>query len=254
MTTRDALNAHGTTAEIFARVAPFLGDGWTARPHPDGEPSMGGYLDGPDGATLHAYGGYQAGRTDRLAITGYYPDDPTDGRARVGGSGCPWLNPGPDAYQARRHSITVRKDRTPEAIAREIHRRLLPDYLADLAGVLEADRRTVAAAGLQADRLAELGDVFKLTRPQADGLSWYTSQGATGYGDVRLYSDGSQGSLELKSAPFATIRAVLVTLAAVREAELAEEQAEMIRRAETDELEAMGSDDLKAAAEWLDRQ
>ena len=99
-----------TESELAATteaVAELLPDEWTYQPAPD---RNWGQIAGPNGATLYLTNGLNR---PTGAVTGILPDAPF--------------------YVTRREhtqcSIGVTLTRPPEAIAREINRRLLPEYL-----------------------------------------------------------------------------------------------------------------------------
>jgi hypothetical protein len=100
-------------------VATALGDDWTASngTWSDGQDA---YLDGPDGARVHLLPGRNVAQSGRLVLIGYW--DTAESRER--------------AYDARPHSITVAPTTSPERVARELSRRLLPAYLAERLEVL----------------------------------------------------------------------------------------------------------------------
>jgi len=95
--------------ELTAAIARELGPPWAASPLPENEAS----LHGPGRHLLVVRHDH---RNDRLTIAG----------AAAAGLGPHWPRPS-------RHRITVSREKSPERIAGEISRRLLPDYRAALA-------------------------------------------------------------------------------------------------------------------------
>lgn len=110
------------TTDLAGKVVAELADGWqvTANPHDHRDEPYLIQGDGPDvpHISLYRYG-------DRLTLTGIYPR----GR-RI-----------PEDLERKHVEISVGFSRPPAAIAGEIRRRLLPDYLTNLQAVLEYDQR-----------------------------------------------------------------------------------------------------------------
>lgn len=125
----------------------------------------------------------QGGNTvGKLSFKGYYPRDEHQ-----------------DVYGIEHHSITVSVSRGPQAIAKDIERRLLPKYAASLkefqAKVEEGNRRRAARDELTAE----------LARRLPRGHS--STQGSSSYDvayfdDGRTYDDGQQihGKLEVSTS------------------------------------------------------
>lgn len=115
-----------TEIEILRQTAGMvvtaLGDGWKIDPDPDSTWQV--RIDGPDGEKLMLSRGDKNWRTDdvnRIGISGAY-FHLIDNNDQL-------------PYKLRRPSITVARSRGPEVIAKEITKRLLPDYRADIADV-----------------------------------------------------------------------------------------------------------------------
>ena len=105
-------------------VALALGEGWQVGATP-GYPGDPVHLDGPDGAGLSlAPATY---KPDKVQISGVYPPHDLD--------------------RSKHPGITVSVRRGGELIAREISRRLLPPYLAELAEVLASNATAKANRG-----------------------------------------------------------------------------------------------------------
>lgn len=117
---------HMELQTLATEVAKLLGDGWTASKKFLGDRSESSWraqLDGPNEQELffsNTWGGKQ-----RLYIGGGWPDRVNLQQFRA----------------PERPSITVSLDATPERIAKEISRRLLPEYLKALTYVLEEQRK-----------------------------------------------------------------------------------------------------------------
>lgn len=156
--------------KVAEGVAPLLGDGWTFKDDPN---HWGGTVLGPDGADLFF-------RMDgkRLQISGSYPHGT---HQKVWG------------YE--HHSITVSPDRSDEAIAKDIQRRLLPKYLPELANVLERLRLHDEGANAQAEVAKDLARVLGTT-PGVGEVSIYRSEHGI-YGRARILHGGNAVNLDL---------------------------------------------------------
>jgi hypothetical protein len=162
--------------------------------------AMGGFhVENMEGVTHNAYlvddddpqrrllvwRGYKAGRTDRLEISGVFP------------------NTGDDAwYRFEQIRIGVGVTRDPEAIARDIERRLLPQYDAALAQVKEyIVMKTGGDAERQAlgERLADVVGGSYRDNPRTNRGTVHWRGMDAGYGEVELYSFGSgEGSVNIQ--------------------------------------------------------
>jgi len=132
--------------DIAPTVARLLGEGWSVRTK---EPVVGDglpnyvELQGPDGAELSVSAGYSYDKTG--SITAHFPD-------RENGYQF-WSLP----YKVSRPSINVNIARGAKAVAGEIQRRILPDYLPLLAACNEARKQHqfhVASAHAAASQVA----------------------------------------------------------------------------------------------------
>ena len=128
--------------EILRSVAEALGEGWSV---PEDAPT----LIGPGGAHVGGWVGTYGSDKGRLELRGEFPTD-RDGKIH-------WTS----AARLKVHSISVRADRPPLAIAREIQRRLLPEYLAILPGVIAEADRCVAAHRTAAALREEMVETLK---------------------------------------------------------------------------------------------
>lgn len=140
--------------DLVDQVATELGGEWTKEPPSDDH--VGAYLVGPDNARLFVRRA-ERDRT-RVAVLGRYPQ--TDFRAPSIG-------------------IKVARDRGPTVIAAEIRRRLLPDYLVNLARVVERNRERDQAAASRTHNAGELAKTLPGATVQDDGhhgttrVHWY---------------------------------------------------------------------------------
>ncbi|WP_353707278.1 hypothetical protein ABRQ22_14850 [Cellulosimicrobium sp. ES-005] len=132
--------------QTVGHVVTALGEGWSVDADPQWEEYRGVYVDGPDGARLWLTLAWN--NADRLEVQGLYPK-PEEPHARG------WSK----RYdEERKDSITVRRDRDPAAIAREITRRLLPGYLEMLGEAVEANAKHDAAVRAGRDLRAAIAD------------------------------------------------------------------------------------------------
>ena len=157
-------------------AAAALGEGWTVTRHSDQAHSL---VHG-DGRVLNLW---FLRRSGRVQITGSYPASrhvaaPSDSA-----------------------SISASADRSGQALAREITRRLMPRYTAELADI----RRRIADAERCAQARAAVLDQLRQVLPSAedtprhDHLYYFTL--AQGSGEVRAQGDGSRVQLVLPSLP-----------------------------------------------------
>jgi len=183
-------------AEVYylaAQVAAKLGGG--AVPH---RAEDGALITTPEGARLSLEILY--GDPGRLAVTGIYPPTRLE-----------------RLHRARR---TVRIDRGPEVIAREIKLRLLPGYLAELGRVADHVARDTRDTGLREALGAEITGLFggdSFTRDAGwtgHGTETVIHAGAGAGGTVRMTGDATQVALDLRNVPAGTALRMLALLAA----------------------------------------
>lgn len=136
----------------------------------------------------------------RLVVTGIYPPTRLE--------------------RLHRASITVRIDRGPAAIAREITLRLLPGYLAELGRVSDHTARETRDGGLREALGAEVTRLFggdSFTRDagwQGHGTeAVFQAAGGAG-GTVRMSGDAVRVALDLRGVPSGTALRMLALLAA----------------------------------------
>lgn len=125
----------------------------------------------------------------RLTIRGEYP------RSKSG-----------EAYERDTVSISVSPARGIRAIAEEVRRRLLPDYLLKFAGAMERKRKT-DEYDRQRDALAdELIGCVGMTAHTEGRFSFYAQD--AGSGEVEAHGDGTV-SLRLRSIPAEQAKEIL---------------------------------------------
>jgi hypothetical protein len=175
---RQAAELRGLAAQLAALI------GYTVEP-PAADPYMRDTvrLHGPDGAVLTLT--RQRNNPLRLSVHGRYPP----GTTQV-------------AYHLPSHTITISISRGAQAIARDIARRLLPGYLADLARAQQA-LHTRADASRARERVAAqlLAVVPGLRRGVASDtrvtLVYYGQRHSGTNGSVEISGPGDEVSISL---------------------------------------------------------
>jgi hypothetical protein len=172
------------------QIAEQLG-GFTARVH-----DHGACLHGPAGQELWVQRVWN--HRDRVQVHGRYP-------------------PGDETYRLASHEITAAIARGPEAIARDITRRLLPAYRTDLQTarerVAQAARDDQHRARTAARLLATIPDARATDGKRETTIHWYDD--AAGSGTIRLHGDGTKATIELRSAPTELASRIAGTVAAL---------------------------------------
>jgi hypothetical protein len=177
---------------LAAQVAAALGGG--ARPHR-----------AEDGAVITAGAARLTlevvwGDPGRLEVTGIYPPTRLE--------------------RLHRARITVRIDRGPAVIAREITLRLLPGYLAELGRVGDHTARETRDSGLREALGAEVTALFggdSFTREagwQGHGTETVFNAAGGADGTVRMSGDAARVALDLRGIPAGTALRMLAVLAA----------------------------------------
>ena len=190
------------TPAIAEQLVVSTGQGWWAEvsePHERFD-RPGFLLHGPGEARLRVEKGNNHDVMTRVRILGLYPTKAHHY----------W-------YRDVTRDITVAVERGPEAIGKEIARRLLPGYLPSL---YEAQRRIAENEADIARRLARrdtirrvAGKTTLVSHQQSESSSEvYLDLPGGQRGTVRLYGDGSNGNLELSSVPYETLLAVAALL------------------------------------------
>lgn len=119
---------------------------------------------------------------------------------RIEISGCPPHDARNVVGKLGRHEITVAASRDASAVTREIERRLLPGYLADL------DRVTQAIARRDAELAArpKIADDLKAAVPalrdhlMTSGRTGLGTYGENMSGDIEIYGDGAEVMINLR--------------------------------------------------------
>jgi hypothetical protein len=189
---------------IATEVARELGNGWCVDPAWDANGRM---LDHTDGRRLHVHKPWN--KDGFVAVSGVYPH--------------------PTAYYFRpedRFEINVRADRGAEVIAREVTRRLLPDYADVLAKVKAADVQHRDAYAKREAFTARVYAVLGKPQPVYDMTDWQGEQRKRdtstdislhglldGYGSVKVGYDATSASIEIHGIPAEKVLEVLKLLA-----------------------------------------
>lgn len=184
-------------AGLTAGAAVELGAGWTAE-HEPGDWGGSHRLHGPGGALL---------RIDKDG----YGDVPT--RVEVLG-----LFSGVSAprHWHENHKITVAVSRGPVALAREITRRLLPDYLPALEAAQQREADAVARVARLADRAEQLRALlpggYVISHACTESNFEMSVPGREVDGTVSLRYDGATGALQLRRVPVELLFELVVVL------------------------------------------
>jgi hypothetical protein len=181
-----------TDREIIRSTAGFvataLGTGWSV--DTESELSWGEKLRGPDGLSLLL----DMSNLDRLEISGYMPRDPNGGKF----------------HDTR---IGVSRSRGPEVIAREINKRLLPIYRAQLAHARSVLAGREAAHARRKDRAHELADMF-VDATVREGVGRYYVEFTTAggeSGEIDVYSE-DKATFNMHAASPGTLRTIAIAI------------------------------------------
>lgn len=186
MTTTDVDDVSLST--LSRAVATHLGPEWTLDLTTLGEPDRPIGLHGPDGARL-LIGFDNWSRPQRAEIWGTYPD-------RIG------LD-----YRLPRHEITCSRGRGAQVIAREITRRLLPEYLVDLSTAHDIAARRARQKQARADTAGRIAAVLPGAHLSEDDSRGSLSREirlnlpGEAWGDVHLDLDGQAADVKLHNVP-----------------------------------------------------
>lgn len=187
----NAINDREQARAIGAEVAQALGEGWSINNNSE---SWGANLIGPNDEDIFIRLETYGAKKGRLTISGNYPGTHEQQR------------------RVERHRIGVSADRSATAIAREIERRLLPDYRESLATV-----RMIIALDEHYDAIRqEVGQEFATLlgtsfRAPQNEVTYPLSR--EGYGSIKLSHSGATADVELRGLPIDVVRAVVKTLA-----------------------------------------
>ena len=143
----------------------------------------GVYLDGPNGAQLYLR--VDDKNTDRVVVRGVYPRN--------------------GMYGLEHYRITVARDRGPAVIAREILRRLLPGYLAQMAAIVVDNNERSQARAARLTLAKELASLLNGTIERESDDSTQTNlrfyNDPRGYGDIRINYRADSVEMKLSSLP-----------------------------------------------------
>lgn len=197
----DLLRERGTFAAAVAdALTAKTGDQWTVTQAPDSDTPSGARLSGGD-RRLHLY----FNSSDRkVQVTGQYADE-GPGRSRV------YLYHAVNGFErSARPSIGVGIDRPADRVAADIVRRLIPDYDAVRAAIVERVKTANEADAAKVKAVASMADALGVDRPakrrehdpEPEGV--YSPVSAPcGYGDFKTSYDGTSWTIELRSVPTA---------------------------------------------------
>jgi hypothetical protein len=177
--------------EFAQKIASHL-DGW--QPLDPQSFNHAAEIGGPDGAgltiSINGFGDFcQDGRVE---VSGQWPEAATVNQSTV-------------TFYPRGEStsITAAVSRGPQAVAKDIERRLLPKYLPLYREMKERREQYLAKEARRRDcleRLAAAGG--RDLRRVVGKLRLDAPNGAWGYAEVGVWDDGAIVSLELHSVPF----------------------------------------------------
>lgn len=175
-------------------VATELGEGWSVDTEWEG---WGALLVGPNGARValtHERTGYTNDNVDRVQVAGVYP----------------YQAHNMSHYNPLRFKATVRRDRGPGVIAREINRRVLCGYLPELRKVNAAIVKAEADGKAKAQTFTHLAAIVPGATTHEDKISLRLPDG---WGHLRLNGDGTQvRELEFSYIPSDLAEAILIAV------------------------------------------
>lgn len=129
-------------------------------------------------------------------------------------------SPHDPTYQDPHHEISVSHTRGPHAIAADIVRRLLPNYLPDLLVAQARERERASALQARAFVLSRIQVLLPgSATPNGHGPSAttvYLQCPSPVHGSIRIDYAGSSATLELGNLPVDTLDRILVLLADTR--------------------------------------
>jgi hypothetical protein len=194
---------------LAADIVQGLGLGWSVENDADRDDWCHGFwLAGPGGLRLYVEKGDRYDMPKRVQIIGLYPQD--------------------DPHRAHRYSIGCGIAQGGQKIARDVERRLLPDYRAELARAYERIARQESDVCRRFALRDELLEVLAAHAPRLighrqDERRSEVAAGHVGKGslDVQLNNDGSEVKIEARWISADVARAMV---AAFAEATAREEQ------------------------------
>jgi len=184
-------------AELAAQVAVSLGDGWSPEIHDDASEHWGTFLIGPpvDGLPARVLFSEPWGSRGRLTISGCYPHSP---------HGWP--------REVKHWEITVNPARGAMTIGKEITRRLLPGYFANLQIVADTIQSRTSATDARRQAAVRLCAVLATELPrESERDTSIRVQVHVGpvFGHLDVDYGGESVRLELRSVPLTTAEALL---------------------------------------------
>lgn len=236
MTSEYALKEYGPIHDIARAVAPLLGPGWVyfRKADADGDLSWWAEVQHDDGRALHFGNADNHGKA--ISVSGIFP------RKLATGETCDYLHRKlPDGTEAVK-SISVGRTRPPAAIARDVLRRLMPSYVAQLAVVRQciAERDKVDAE--RAQLAAKVAELLRTVDIRPDNRNGETRVDGGRMDDpidveVKVQSDSAVFTVRVEGSE--VVQAVAGSLGFLRSGYLAaQREADKVRRAnETDDGE-----------------
>lgn len=183
------------TAGVIAPVLSAITEqAWTVDTSERFADHRGVYLDGPDGARLFLR---FDGSYERFMVSSVWPEGAYRKIPRL-----------------THHQISVSRDRGPDVLAREIARRLLPTYVADLADVTARVKAHADSAAADARLAEELADTVQIGRRDSDGRVTWSFGDERGYGVADVWHGGTKVALEFRSVSPDVARRVLAAFMA----------------------------------------
>ncbi len=128
-------------------------------------------------------GGYQ--NQNKITISGSYPRD---------------CHNQYNSYGSKNLAIGCSQDKTPEQIARDIQKRFLPDYMADLQKVIETNKIIQESADTKYHTIKALADFLGIS-PKKDHNNEYSLsvwQALKGLNKLEVSYDGTRINLNLE--------------------------------------------------------
>lgn len=185
-TTQDIVRqTAGAMAPVLSKVT---GQTWTVDTSERFVDHRGVYLDGPDGARLFLRFDTTS---ERFIVSGVWPE----GSYKI--------------TRLSRHQITVSRDRGPDVLTREIARRLLPAYRAELIDVVARVKSYTDRAAADERLTQELADIVESNGRDFSGSVRWGFDGGRGYGTADVWGGGEKVSLEFRDLSADVARRVL---------------------------------------------
>lgn len=191
-----------TVKELADGIAGGLGEDWHVEPPRDADDYEWAWISGPGGMRLMIQ---PTGGTDQLLkvqVSGLLPQGAPDVMRRD---------------DTRTRHINASVSRGGAAIARDVARRLLPDYATILADTYRAIEKRDSARARRQAVTDEVMAMFPGSRESAVRQHDYRQethlQLPDGFGTVEVYGDASKAQLDLRNAPVGMVLAALEAVA-----------------------------------------